>query len=279
MRVWHLVFNLNNKVLLIFLSFIEIMKIASWNVNSIRARLEHVLSYCQNTTTDVILLQELKTTDENFPRELFLNIGWQVATHGQKTYNGVAIISKKDIDVTQVGLDGDETDEQARYIEAQIEDIRIASIYLPNGNPCPGPKFDYKLNWMDRLFNRAKKLFYDEIPVVLGGDFNVIPQPIDCYEPSDWEEDALYTKEVRKKFYALCNLGYLDALRQIRPTGAHYTFWDYQRGAWQKDNGIRIDHLLLSPEAANRLIDCQIDKKPRGLEKASDHTPIWCILS
>lgn len=255
------------------------MRIASWNVNSIKARLEHVLSYCQNTSTDVLLLQELKTTDENFPTSSFNNIGWHVAKHGQKAYNGVAIVSKKNIEVTQVGLPDNEKDEQARYIEAQIEDIRLASIYLPNGNPSPGPKFEYKLEWMNRLYNRAKKLFYDEIPVVLGGDFNVIPQPIDCYDPTAWQEDALYRKETREKFYAICNVGYLDALRQINPHGAHYTFWDYQRGAWQKDNGIRIDHFLLSPEAANKLVDCQVDKEPRRLERASDHTPIWCDLS
>ncbi len=255
------------------------MKIASWNVNSIKARLEYVLNYCQNSSMDVLLMQESKTLDENFPKNSFEDIGWQVVTHGQKTYNGVAIASKKDIKVTQIGLAGDDADEQARYIEAQIEGITLASIYLPNGNPFPGPKFEYKLAWMDRLYDRAKNLFHQEIPVVLGGDFNVIPQPIDCYEPSLWEDDALYRRESRTKFYAICNLGYLDALRQINPKGAHYTFWDYQRGAWQKDNGIRIDHLLLSPEAANNLINCQVDKNPRSLVKPSDHTPIWCDLS
>ena len=255
------------------------MKIASWNVNSIKARLEHVLNYCQNSSMDVLLMQEIKTLDENFPKNSFEDIGWQIVTHGQKTYNGVAIASKKDIKVTQIGLAGDDADEQARYIEAQIEGITLASIYLPNGNPFPGPKFEYKLAWMDRLYDRAKNLFHQEIPVVLGGDFNVIPQPIDCYEPSLWEDDALYRRESRTKFYAICNLGYLDALRQINPNGAHYTFWDYQRGAWQKDNGIRIDHLLLSPEAANNLIDCQVDRSPRSLVKPSDHTPIWCDLS
>lgn len=254
------------------------MRIASWNVNSIKARLEHVLSYCKNTSTDVLLLQELKTTNESFPKESFNDIGWRVAVHGQKTYNGVAIISKKNIEITQVGLPGDETDKQARYIEAQIEEIRLACIYLPNGNPCPGPKFNYKLDWMDRLHSRAEKLYFDEIPVVLGGDFNIIPHPIDCYDPPVWEEDALYRKEAREKFFAICNLGYVDALRQINPIGAHYTFWDYQRGAWQKDNGIRIDHLLLSPEAANKLTDCQVDRNPRGLDRTSDHTPIWCDL-
>ncbi|MEK9640731.1 MAG: exodeoxyribonuclease III, partial [Alphaproteobacteria bacterium] len=200
------------------------MRIASWNVNSIKARLEHVLAYCKADKTDVLLLQELKTTDDNFPRLSFEDIGWQLATHGQKTYNGVAILAKRPIQVTQVGLAGDDSDEQARYIEAEIEGIRIASIYLPNGNPCPGPKYDYKLAWMDRLFSRAKHLFNLEIPVVLAGDFNVIPHSIDCYDPLSWQEDALFREETKSKFYAICNIGYLDALRQIHPKGAYYTF-------------------------------------------------------
>ena len=255
------------------------IKITSWNVNSIKARLEHVLKYCKNNSTDVLLLQEVKTTDENFPRSSFEEIGWRVATHGQKTYNGVAILSKKDIEIVQIGLPGDDNDEQARYIEAEINGLRIANIYLPNGNPCPGPKYDYKLAWMERLFSRAKWLFNQQQPVILAGDFNVIPHPIDCFDPQLWQDDALFRKETRAKFYAICNLGYIDAIRQVHPNGAHYTFWDYQRGAWQKDNGIRIDHILLSPEAADKLIDCNIDRKPRGFEKASDHTPIWCEIS
>ena len=254
------------------------MRIASWNVNSIKARLDHVLAYCKADKADILLLQEIKTTDDIFPKQLFEDIGWMVETHGQKTYNGVAILSKQPIKVTQVGLPDDNSDEQARYIEAEIQGIRIASIYLPNGNPCPGPKYDYKLAWMDRLFSRATYLFNQELPVVLAGDFNVIPNPIDCYDPLSWKDDALYKEETRLKFYAICNIGFLDALRQIHPKGAYYTFWDYQKGAWQKDNGIRIDHLLLSPELACRLVDCNVDRNPRGLEKPSDHTPIWCDL-
>jgi len=255
------------------------MIVASWNVNSIKARLDHVVDYCNNASADVLLLQELKTTDDNFPMQSFADIGWNVVSHGQKTYNGVAILSKHDIEVTQIGLPGDDTDEQARYIEANINELRIASIYLPNGNPCPGPKYDYKLAWMDRLYKRAEYLINLEIPVVLAGDFNVIPQPIDCYDAKAWQDDALFRQETRSKFFSLCNLGYTDALRQIHPTSAHYTFWDYQRGAWQKDNGIRIDHFLLSPEATNKLLNCQVDKNPRGLERASDHTPVLCDLS
>ena len=255
------------------------IKIASWNVNSIKARLDHVLEYCKNDSADVLLLQELKTTDENFPRDSFADIGWNVATHGQKTYNGVAILSKREVKVLQIGLPGDDTDEQARYMEAEISGVRIANIYLPNGNPCPGPKYDYKLAWMERLSLRAQWLINQEKPAVLAGDFNVIPYPIDCYDPMLWRDDALFRQQTRSKFYSICNLGYLDAMRQINPDGAYYTFWDYQRGAWQKDNGIRIDHILLSPEVADRLVDSNVDRRPRGLQKASDHTPIWCELS
>ena len=255
------------------------MRIASWNVNSMKARLHHVLDYCKAGHTDVILAQELKLTDENFPVEAFQEIGWNVATHGQKTYNGVAILSPHEIENVEIGLQGDDEDEQARFIQATVHGLHLASIYLPNGNPCPGPKFDYKLAWMDRLQIVAKALIDSEKPVILGGDYNVIPQPIDCYDPAAWEGDALFHPESRKRFFSLLNLGYSDAFRAMHPEGAHYSFWDYQAGAWPKNNGIRIDHLLLSPEAANRLTNAGIDKGPRGLEKASDHTPIWCDIT
>ena len=254
------------------------MKIASWNVNSIKARLEHVLNYCQNSTMDVLLMQETKTLDENFPKNSFEDIGWQIVTHGQKTYNGVAIASKKDIKVTQIGLAGDDADEQARYIEAQIEEITLASIYLPNGNPAPGPKFDYKLQWMDRLNQRAATLLATEKAILLGGDFNVIPADMDCYDPLGWDGDALTRPETRQAFHRLTHAGYCDALRARHPHEVIYTYWDYQAGAWQRDNGVRIDHLLLSPEAVDRLGEVGVDKAPRGLEKPSDHTPIWCDL-
>lgn len=255
------------------------MRIATWNVNSMKARLHHVLKYCKAGHTDIILAQELKLTDENFPVDAFREIGWQVATHGQKTYNGVAILSPHEISDIMCGLDGEPEDEQARYIEATISGLRVASIYLPNGNPRPGPKFDYKLRWMERLHKRAAELIASETPIILGGDYNVIPQPIDCYDETAWEGDALYHPDSRAAFFRLLHLGYTDALRTIHPSGERYSFWDYQAGAWPKNNGIRIDHLLLSPEAANRLQDAAVDRGPRGLEKASDHTPVWCRLS
>lgn len=255
------------------------MRIATWNVNSMKARLHHVLEYCKAGHTDIILAQELKLTDENFPVDAFREIGWQMATHGQKTYNGVAILSPHEISDIMCGLDGEPEDEQARYIEATISGLRVASIYLPNGNPRPGPKFDYKLRWMERLHKRAAELIASETPIILGGDYNVIPQPIDCYDETAWEGDALYHPDSRAAFFRLLHLGYTDALRTIHPSGERYSFWDYQAGAWPKNNGIRIDHLLLSPEAANRLQDAAVDRGPRGLEKASDHTPVWCRLS
>ena len=254
------------------------MRIASWNVNSMKARLGHVIDYCKAGHTDIILAQELKMTDENFPYDAFKEIGWNVAVHGQKTYNGVAILSPHPIENVETRLAGDEADEQARFIQADIGGLHVASIYLPNGNPCPGPKFDYKLGWMDRLDRLATALLKKEVPVILGGDYNVIPQAIDCYDENAWEGDALYHPESRSRFFKLLHKGYTDAFRSIHPEGAFYSFWDYQAGAWQKNNGIRIDHLLLSPEAADRLQGAGIDKGPRGLERASDHTPIWCDI-
>ena len=254
------------------------MRIASWNVNSMKARLGHVIDYCKAGHTDIILAQELKMTDENFPCDAFKEIGWNVAVHGQKTYNGVAILSPHPIENVETRLAGDEADEQARFIQAGIGGLHVASIYLPNGNPCPGPKFDYKLGWMDRLDRLATALLEKEVPVILGGDYNVIPQAIDCYDENAWEGDALYHPESRSRFFKLLHKGYTDAFRSIHPEGAFYSFWDYQAGAWQKNNGIRIDHLLLSPEAADRLQGAGIDKGPRGLERASDHTPIWCDI-
>ena len=255
------------------------MRIASWNVNSAKARLDHITGYLAADKTDILLMQEIKSQDANFPREVFTEMGWHIAVHGQKTYNGVAIASRFPMDDITAGLPGDDTDEQARYLEATVTGVRVATIYLPNGNPVPGPKFDYKLAWMERLYSRAMELAAREIPVVLGGDYNVIPHDIDCYDPAGWEGDALTHPESRGAFFKLCNAGYMDALRAIHPTGAHYTYWDYQAGAWQRDNGVRIDHLLLSPEAGDRLVTVGVDKAPRGLEKPSDHTPIWCELS
>ncbi len=264
------------------------MKIATFNINGIKARLPRLLEWLEEFQPDVACLQEIKSMDAQFPRLEFEAKGWTIETHGQKAFNGVALVSKHPIDDILRGLpdmttgpekDGAVTPEQARYIEGTIKGVRVASLYLPNGNPQPGPKFDYKLAWMDKLINHADTLLRSEQPVVLAGDYNVIPDDIDCFDPNAWVQDALTQPESRSRLQAIINLGYLDGLRQIKPTGPAYSYWDYQRGAWQKDNGIRIDHLLLSPEAADRLSNADIDRVPRGKEKASDHTPVWIEMT
>jgi len=254
------------------------MKIASWNVNSVKARLPILLHYLEKTKIDVLCLQELKCIDENFPREEVEALGYHVETHGQKTYNGVAILSRHEMSDVKRRLPGDDADEQARYIEATINGVRIASIYLPNGNPVGTEKFPYKLGWMERLHKRSQELLESEMPVVLAGDYNIIPQDEDCYDPRAWEGDALTQPESRAAFRKILNDGYADAYRTFTPD-VNYTYWDYQRGAWQKDNGIRIDHLLLSPQAIDLMTDVGIDKEPRDMEKPSDHTPIWIKLT
>lgn len=259
------------------------MKIATWNVNSIKARLEHAVRYLKDQAPDVICLQELKCIDENFPTERFEEIGYNVAVHGQKTYNGVALLSKTPMEDIQVGLPGDDSDEQARYLEATITTegapVRVASIYLPNGNPVESDKYPYKLGFMDRLIARAKLLLETEEPFVLAGDYNVIPTADDVWDPDGWWGDALYRQETHDKFRMLVNLGLTDAFRACHAQSHRYSFWDYQRGAWPKDHGIRIDHLLLSPQAADILLAADIDRAPRGWEKASDHTPVWAELN
>ena len=254
------------------------MKIATFNVNSIKARLPRVLEWLDEAAPDIVCLQEIKCIDENFPALEIEDKGYNLAVHGQKTYNGVALLSKFPLEDVTRGLPGNESDPQARYIEAFTGGLRVASIYLPNGNPRPGEKFDYKLEWMAHLTARARAILEWEEPVVLAGDYNVIPKDEDCFDPEGWREDALTQPESRAKFREILFMGYTDALRQIRPSGQNYTFWDYQRGAWQKDNGLRIDHLMLSPQAADMLTNCQVDPAPRGREKASDHTPIWCEI-
>jgi exodeoxyribonuclease III len=254
------------------------MKIASWNVNSVKARLPRLVDYLKAASPDVLCLQELKVIDEAFPRMEVEDLGYNVETHGQKTYNGVAILSKFPMEDVMRRLPGNEADEQSRYIEATINNVRVASIYLPNGNPVDTEKFPYKLEWMDRLIERAKYLLTLEEPTVLAGDYNVIPQDEDCYDAKAWVGDALTQPDSRNRFRHMLNLGYSDAFRTFTPE-VNYTYWDYQRGAWQKDNGIRIDHLLLSPQATDRLSLVGIDKEPRGQERPSDHTPIWCDLS
>jgi len=255
------------------------VRIATWNVNSVKARLPNVLDWLKQASPDVVLLQEIKCQDENFP---FLEIeaaGYKAAVHGQKSYNGVAILSKHPISDVVRGLPAANGDEQARYIEASVVGLRVASIYLPNGNPAPGEKYDYKLAWMRRLVTHAKALLATEQPFVLAGDYNVCPTDDDVYDPANWSMDALCRPESRALFRELCHLGLTEAFRSLHPEPHRYTFWDYQAGAWQRDLGLRIDHVLLSPQAADRLVACDIDKGPRGQEKASDHTPIWVELA
>lgn len=262
------------------------MKIATWNVNSIKARLPNLLDWLKTAEPDVVLLQEIKTVDDTFPSLEIEEMGYACAVHGQKSYNGVAILSRVGLDDIQVGLPGDDEDEQARYLEATVgaslgtesKPVRVATIYLPNGNPAPGPKYDYKLAWMKRLKARAEQLIGEEMPVVLGGDYNVIPADEDVHDPAAWEGDALIKPETRAAFREILWLGYTDAFRALHSTPHRYSFWDYQGGAWENDYGIRIDHLLLSPQAADLLRECDIDSKPRGKERPSDHTPVWCTL-
>jgi len=259
------------------------MKIATWNINGVKARFETTLTWLKESSPDVVCLQEIKSVDENFPREAFEDAGYHVETHGQKGFNGVAILSKKPLEDVTRRLPGDPDDEQARYIEATVSTdvgaVRIACLYLPNGNPLGSEKFDYKLAWMQRLENRVQELLADEMPLVVAGDFNVIPMPEDAKRPDAWTNDALFQPESRTAFRRLVNLGMTDAIRATTPEPETYTFWDYQAGAWQKNDGIRIDHLLLSPEAADRLEAAGIDKQTRGWEKPSDHVPVWIELA
>ena len=256
------------------------VKIASWNVNSVNARLPNVVEWLGQAAPDVVLLQEIKCQDEGFPAMEIRAAGYDCAVHGQKSYNGVAILSRLPITDIQRGLPGDDGDEQARWIEATIGGVRIASLYLPNGNPNPGDKFDYKLRWMDRLIAHGQRLLDSEMPVVLGGDYNICPTDDDVFDPANWKNDALCRPESRQRFRHLLHLGFTEAFRALHPDAAKaWTFWDYQAGAWPRDLGLRIDHLLMSPEAADRLEECVIDRTPRGQEKASDHTPIWIKIT
>ncbi len=260
------------------------MKIATFNVNSINARLPAVLGWLDRTSPNVAVLQELKCVDEKFPAAEFEDRGYNVAVHGQKTYNGVALISKYPIDDVRRGLPGGAEDEQARYIEAVVsppdgKPLRVGGLYAPNGNPAPGPKYDYKLDWLTRLHRYASDLLRHEEAFVLAGDYNVIPETRDVHDPAAWTRDALFLPDSRAAWRRLLNLGLSDGLRAVDPTGVHYTFWDYQAGAWEKDDGIRIDHFLLSPQAADRLRNAGVDRAERGREKPSDHVPVWIELA
>ena len=261
------------------------MRIATWNVNSVNARLERVLEWFESAAPDVAVLQEIKCLDEKFPTEAFERLGYNVAVHGQKTYNGVAMLSKFPMDDVRRGLpflDDGEVDEQSRYIEAVIAaptPVRVAGIYLPNGNPLGTEKFAYKLAWMRRLHAHAQGLLALEQPLVIAGDYNVIPEVEDVANPEAWLGDALFQPESRGAFRALKNLGFTDAYMQADGTPGGYTFWDYQAGAWPRNLGIRIDHLLLSPQAADRLVDVTIHRDERDKEKPSDHVPVVAELT
>lgn len=255
------------------------MKIASFNINGIKARLPALCDWLDEAQPDVALLQEIKSVDEAFPREPLEERGYQVETHGQKSFNGVAILSKLPLEDIRRGLPGDDSDEQARWIEASVIGktgaLRLCGLYLPNGNPTPGPKYDYKLGWIARLETRARELLEIEEPFLMAGDYNVIPQDEDAKRPEVWQRDALALPETRTAFRRILNLGFTEAFRARIQGPGHYTFWDYQAGAWNKNDGIRIDHFLLSPQAADKMADCGIDKDVRDREKPSDHVPIW----
>ncbi|WP_420859279.1 exodeoxyribonuclease III [Marivivens marinus] len=266
------------------------MKIATFNINGVKARIETVLRWLDESAPDVALLQEIKSVDENFPREVFEERGYNVETHGQKGFNGVAILSKLPLEDVTRGLPGAEgagrdgvDDEEARLIEATVVGdhgaLRLIGIYLPNGNPAPGPKYDYKLRWMERLKARAKDLLAQEMPALIAGDFNIIPQDEDAKRPEAWTEDALARPESRAAFRRIVNLGFTEAFRTRTHGDGHYSFWDYQAGAWDRNDGIRIDHFLLTPQAADCLHDCWIEADMRGRDKPSDHVPVWVDLA
>lgn len=258
------------------------MKIATFNINGIKARATALTDWLDEADPDIVLLQEIKSVDDGFPADLFEDRGYNVATHGQKSFNGVAILSKLPLEDVRRGLPDDDSDEQARWIEATVvgdQALRICGLYLPNGNPVPGPKYDYKLAWMERLHIRAADLLATEEPALLAGDFNVIPQDEDAARPEAWHKDALALPQSRAAFRRLVNLGYTDAMRARIQGPGHYTFWDYQAGAWRRNDGIRIDHILLTPQAADLLCDAQIDSDIRGREKPSDHVPLWIDLN
>ena len=257
------------------------MKIATFNINGIKARIGALSAWLDEANPDVAVLQEIKSVDEAFPRELFEDKGYTIETHGQKSFNGVAILSKYPLEDVVRGLPGDEDDEQARWIEATVvarRAVRVCGLYLPNGNPAPGPKYDYKLAWMERLRDRARALLADEAPALMAGDYNVIPQDEDAARPEAWRKDALALPETRDAFRRILNLGFTEAFRARVQGPGHYSFWDYQAGAWERNDGIRIDHFLLTPQCADLLVDCSIDTAERGREKPSDHVPVWVEL-
>ena len=258
------------------------MRIATWNVNSIRQRMDSLQAWLAERKPDIVCLQEIKCVDEAFPREPLEALGYNVAVHGQKTFNGVALLSKFPFDEVAPGLIGDDSDVQARFLEVLVSTkngaVRVVSLYLPNGNPVATEKYAYKLKWMDRLIAFSRERMKLEEPFVLAGDYNVIPAAADAKRPEAWVNDALFLPQTREKFRALLNLGLTDAVRAVSDAGDLFSFWDYQAGSWQKNDGIRIDHLLLSPQAADRLTDAGIDRHVRSWDKPSDHVPVYVDL-
>ncbi|MCW0236416.1 MAG: exodeoxyribonuclease III [Ferrovibrio sp.] len=254
------------------------MRLATWNVNSVKARLPNVVGWLRDVKPDVAVLQEIKCQDADFPRLEFESLGYRVFTHGQKSYNGVALLSLIEPEAVRTRLPGDDADEQSRYIEGDIAGITVCGLYLPNGNPRPGEKYEYKLRWMERLRQRAIALLQGDRPFLLTGDFNICPEDVDVFDPVGFAEDALCAPDSRRAWRALCNLGLTEAWRALHPREIDYSFWDYQAGCWPRNNGLRIDHFLLSPVLADRLVSCEIDRGPRGQDKASDHTPVLCEL-
>jgi exodeoxyribonuclease-3 len=259
------------------------MRIATWNVNSVKQRQDNIVAWLSARQPDILCLQETKCVDEAFPRQVFEGLGYNVAIHGQKAFNGVALLSKLPFDEVTPGLSGDDTDPQARFLEAVVSTntgvLRIANLYLPNGNPPDTDKYGYKIRWMERLLAYSRERLALEEPLILAGDFNVIPAEADAADPAAWVGDALFLPQTREKFRALNNLGLTDAIRAVSDSPGLFTFWDYQAGAWQKNKGIRIDHLLLSPQAADRLVGATIDKHVRAWERPSDHVPVFVDLA
>jgi exodeoxyribonuclease III len=256
------------------------MKIATYNVNGINGRLPVLLRWLEESAPDVVCLQELKAIQENFPQKAIQEAGYNAIWHGQKSWNGVAILARgTHPEEIQRVLPGDPDDSHSRYIEAMINDIRVGCLYLPNGNPVPGPKFEYKLHWLERLTAHAAELLASDMPVVLAGDYNVIPTELDVYKPERWLDDALFLPEVRLAFKTIVAQGWTDAIRKVYPDDKIYTFWDYFRNAYGRNAGLRIDHFLLSPHLDRRLVAAGVDRSVRGWEKTSDHAPVWIELA
>jgi exodeoxyribonuclease-3 len=256
------------------------MKISTYNVNGVNGRLPVLLRWLQETSPDVACLQELKTTDEKFPEAAIVEAGYNAIWHGQKSWNGVAILARAEYDLAEVGrgLPGDPSDEQSRYLEARVNDLLVCCLYLPNGNPAPGPKFDYKMAWLERLLLKAKTLVDMKEPVILLGDYNVVPTDLDAYKPERWVNDAVFFPEAKAAYQRLLKQGWTDSIRELYPDEKIFTYWDYFRNAFSRNAGIRMDHLLLNPALANRLEAGGVDREVRGWEKTSDHAPVWISL-